>query len=160
MNKKLRLIVTLLGLSLIILNPCSSNAQEYWWQNWEKNQFNPVIGQGPDTWFEHVFGSPVIYDDGIYKLWFSGWGVIDNIRRVGYATSTNGFSWNIEDNYIFSGTVLGPNIYIETVLKVNDTLKMWYDGFESINPFLSRIGYAWSIDGINWNEHTEAVLNP
>ena len=159
MKKQLQRIITLLGLSLILINPSSLNGQEYWWENWEKNPANPVIQEGPDTWFEHAIGSPVINDNGNFKMWFSGWGVIDNIRRVGYA-EYNGILWDIHPTYVFSGTALGPNIYIDCVLKINDTLKMWYTGFESFNPYTPNIGYAWSMDGINWNEHPEAVLTP
>jgi hypothetical protein len=43
------------------------------------------------------------------------------------------------------------------VMNDNDTLKMWYSGVGWLTgsdtcPHV-RIGYAWSLDGINWNEH-------
>lgn len=47
------------------------------------------------------------------------------------------------------------------VMNDNDTLKMWYSGSGWLNAADDcprvRIGYAWSLDGINWNEY---VGNP
>ena len=50
------------------------------------------------------------------------------------------------------------------VMLDNDTLKMWYAGVGWVSAFDDcphvRIGYAWSIDGINWNEYANnPVLN-
>ena len=43
------------------------------------------------------------------------------------------------------------------VMLDNDTLKMWYAGVGWVSAFDDcphvRIGYAWSLDGINWNEY-------
>ncbi len=50
------------------------------------------------------------------------------------------------------------------VMNDNDTLKMWYSGVgwlmvSDVCPHV-RIGYAWTLDGINWNEHAgNPVLN-
>lgn len=50
------------------------------------------------------------------------------------------------------------------VISDNDTLKMWYSGSGWLHsdddcPHV-RIGYAWSLDGINWNESPEnPVIN-
>lgn len=51
-----------------------------------------------------------------------------------------------------------------TILKDNDTLKMWYSGVGWVSASdpcpRVRIGYAWSLDGISWTEHpTNPVLN-
>ncbi len=43
--------------------------------------------------------------------------------------------------------VLGPGM-----LEVDDTLRMWYQGWPG-----RGIGYAWSLDGINWTKH---ISNP
>jgi len=44
-----------------------------------------------------------------------------------------------------------------TVLLENDTLKMWYAAVGG--DFKSRIGYAYSTDGINWTKHSDMVIN-
>jgi hypothetical protein len=161
MKKQLRIFLALFGLSMIVLSPCITNAQEQWWSKWEKNMlFNPVIQYGPDSWFYHAKNSAVIHDDSTYRMWFTGFGGIDDYRRIGYAESTNGNSWDIHhEEPVLSGTVLGSHTYIGSVLKINDTLKMWYSGKELLIE-QGKIGYAWSLDGYNWNEHHEAVLNP
>lgn len=38
-----------------------------------------------------------------------------------------------------------------SVIKDGDTLRMWYTGRDTKGIF--RIGYAWSLDGQNWNKH-------
>jgi predicted GH43/DUF377 family glycosyl hydrolase/dienelactone hydrolase len=43
------------------------------------------------------------------------------------------------------------------VIMDNDTLKMWYVGWTSVWRTPTHIGYAWSLDGINWNRN---VNNP
>ena len=46
-------------------------------------------------------------------------------------------------------------VWHPTVIKDGDTLRMWYSGHnESIwTPNnISSIGYAWSLDGIDWNK--------
>ncbi|MDK2772084.1 MAG: hypothetical protein KYX68_07670 [Flavobacterium sp.] len=50
------------------------------------------------------------------------------------------------------------------VISVNDTLKAWFSGSGWLANDTScghvRIGYAWSLDGINWNEYIQnPVLN-
>ena len=55
---------------------------------------------------------------------------------------TKSFGWE-------SGIVLSPSVILH-----NDTLKMWYTGSTSLfNP--ASIGYAWSLDGINWTKYNK-----
>ena len=64
------------------------------------------------------------------------------------------------DNPVF---IKGPAFYDltavgqPTVLFENDTIKMWYSAVGG--DMKSRIGYAWSLDGVNWNKHIDMVLN-
>jgi len=44
-----------------------------------------------------------------------------------------------------------------TVILVDDTIKMWYSAVGG--DMKSRIGYAWSIDGVNWTKHSDMVIN-
>jgi hypothetical protein len=49
-------------------------------------------------------------------------------------------------------------VWFPAVIKDNDTLRMWYTGFDRSawggNP-IGNIGYAWSLDGIEWNRDSE-----
>jgi hypothetical protein len=56
-------------------------------------------------------------------------------------------------NPVFEGTPSGWNeeILCTSILDEGDTLKMWYTGYDGI-PTNTDIGYAWSLDGIEWND--------
>ncbi len=50
-------------------------------------------------------------------------------------------------------------VWFPAVIKDGDTLRMWYTGHRDIpfnNP-IGHIGYAWSLDGIEWNRD---AVNP
>jgi predicted GH43/DUF377 family glycosyl hydrolase len=157
MKTQLQFLVCLAGLSLLTLNAVNSQSQDHWWQDWMKDLMNPVVQSGPDTWFHHVLPSTVIHEDGTYKMWFSGWQP-QGIRRIGYAESNDGTNWDIFPYPVFQGETWDTQIYIGTVLRVHDTLRMWYTGFTSISTFDAQIGYAWSIDGYSWNRYSEPVM--
>jgi len=44
-----------------------------------------------------------------------------------------------------------------TTLFENDTIKMWYAAVGG--DMKARVGYAYSIDGINWTKHSDMVMN-
>ena len=55
-------------------------------------------------------------------------------------------------SYGNSGTWDDKQVWNPAVIKDGDTLKMWYTGGEEIvwEGAFTKIGYAWSIDGISW----------
>ncbi|HMP41758.1 MAG TPA: hypothetical protein PKA05_15370, partial [Roseiflexaceae bacterium] len=150
----------------------------------------PVIS-GADTTFDtaEIFPPAVIRDTAsvaqpcgnltsglCYRMWYVG---VDSAqtRRIGYAVSTDGISWNrVRGNAtggaVFEGSgVTGDfdsnGVTTNTVLKVGDTFHMWYTGRGASR--IEGIGYATSTDGINWtrvpgsagspaNENNNAVL--
>ncbi len=70
--------------------------------------------------------------------------------------------WVKHSNPVLSRSAVYPNwkglsTSDACVIKDNDTLKMWFagSGWMSTNDVCPhvRIGYAWSLDGIHWNEH-------
>jgi hypothetical protein len=53
--------------------------------------------------------------------------------------------------------------FLPTVIKDGDTLKMWYTGSRGnyLSPDPMEIGYAWSLDGVNWTKYSgNPVLSP
>ncbi|MCZ6704098.1 MAG: T9SS type A sorting domain-containing protein, partial [Ignavibacteria bacterium] len=46
-------------------------------------------------------------------------------------------------------------VFVQSVILVGDTLKMWYGGNSDSHIFNNNfsIGYAWSLDGINWTKY-------
>jgi predicted GH43/DUF377 family glycosyl hydrolase len=133
--------------------------------NWTREATNPVLALGsPGTWDdESVAQAAVIKDGGVYKMWYSG--NDGSVGRIGYATSTDGISWNKDS---LNNPVLEPDVgqwdgnfaHMCTVIKDGSTYKMWYSG---ANDFMTshRIGYATSTDGITWVKYAgNPVLEP
>lgn len=48
-------------------------------------------------------------------------------------------------------------VWLQSVILVGDTLKMWYSGKSDSHIFNNNfsIGYAWSLDGINWTKYND-----
>ena len=131
--------------------------------NWIKYSGNPVFATGPEgSWddFRVAMGS-IIVKDNIYHMWYAG---CDGTKisywygsNIGYATSTDsGVTWI---KYPSPVLVTGPtgewddySVFSPWVISDNDTLKMWYDGFRTD---ADGIGYAWSLDGINWTKYND-----
>jgi predicted GH43/DUF377 family glycosyl hydrolase len=124
---------------------------------WAKSAANPVLRSGESgTWDDLYRGQvAVIYDGGLYKMWYSG-GRSSGAWQVGYATSANGLDWTIHaGNPVLPAG--GPGSWDEqdsvgpTVIKDGDTYKMWYYGCNADYTVCS-IGYATSLDGIVWTK--------
>lgn len=100
----------------------------------------------------------VLKEGGTYKLWYTAIGS-DNVERIAYATSPDGLTWNKQ------GVVLSPDqgwegkaLSAPSVIKDGGTYKMWYDGRDSSGT--TRIGYAYSADGVVWIKNGKWVLAP
>jgi hypothetical protein len=106
----------------------------------------------------------VVYDATLtppYHMWYTG---TRNVTvgmttvtewRIGYATSTNGTSWNRQNN---GDAVLTPtaggwddiDVYWCHVIRDAGVWKMWYTGYGG--TLGEAIGYAESADGISWTK--------
>ena len=133
---------------------------------WSKDASNPVIEPGPDgAWDdEGVLSSGVIYEDGIYHMWYDGWDGANT--RIGLATSSDGFNWTKSaGNPVMD---VGPaeswddaSIGFPSVVFDGTTYQMWYTGNDSMEvgtPFgagIAGIGYATSPDGSIWTKFEE-----
>jgi predicted GH43/DUF377 family glycosyl hydrolase len=124
--------------------------------NWNKYPSNPVLSLGsPGSWDDKQVLEPVVlFDGGIYHMWYAG----DDgttTRRIGYANSTDGLTWNkYSANPIIDIGTTGlwddDSIHPSTVIKNGTTYQMWYHGYDGSNH---RIGYATSPDGLSWTKH-------
>ncbi|MBC8236139.1 hypothetical protein H8E77_41865, partial [bacterium] len=129
---------------------------------WTNYEGNPVLDVGvPGAWDDyHVFGPSVLFDDGTYKMWYTGYD--GSNYRIGYATSTDGIVWTkYANNPVLdlgaSGAWDDVHVYTPSVLFEDGTYKMWYTGYDGSH---SRIGYAISTDGIDWDKYEgNPVLN-
>jgi uncharacterized repeat protein (TIGR01451 family) len=126
--------------------------------NWTKEAANPVLSPGQSWEVEGVRAGSVIYDGGLYKMWYtgydSGW-----VGRIGYATSPDGVAWTKHgSNPVLdvgaSGSWEDDEVSGPTVIKEGGTYHMWYTGYDGMT---SRIGHATSSNGTNW---TKDPANP
>ena len=113
---------------------------------WEKYEGNPVLGLGGSgAWDDYHVSTPfVLFEDGTYKMWYSGYDGSDD--RIGYTTSPNGITWTkYAGNPVLGlgapGEWNDDEVGHPSVLFENGTYKMWYGGSHGSNW---RIGYATS----------------
>jgi len=124
---------------------------------------NPVLSRGTsDEWDDDRVGDPsVIYEYGVYKMWYAG--NDGNVWKIGYATSPLGNTWTkYGSNPVFSGTSGkwdASGVYDPWVIKIGGTYHMWYGGYTGNSG--DYIGHATSTDGITWTKDgTNPVLTP
>lgn len=118
----------------------------------DRSKYNPIAVSAPF----------VIYDDGIFKMWyitFTQWKVYDGRMEptfvIKYATSDNGIDWNTSDKVCFNSTYDGESFARPWVLKDNGIYKMWFSsrgpvGYREKGGQHYMVEYAESVDGENW----------
>ena len=134
---------------------------------WTKYEGNPVLIETAGGWDASEISLPsVLFHEGKYRLWY--WGCARKCR-IGYATSSNGISWEKYSNapVLAEG---GPGSWDESyviaphVIFHDGVYKMWYRGTRERSggrPLGASIGYATSTDGIHWNKYVNnPVLTP
>ncbi len=112
-----------------------------------RNNFRPTSQGAPS----------VLFHDGIYKMWHwfsTKWITVEGKPfldyKIGYAESLNGIDWEMKDLTCLQAdpekgefAVARPWVIFE-----NNIFKMWYS--IRIVGKMYRIGYAESLDGLNW----------
>ena len=106
-----------------------------------------------------------------YKMWYTGWngdtegaGVVSRINfRIGYATSSNGTSWQKQPGSAGGGAILGLGAAGQSdakgvgqphVIKEGSNYRMWYEGFDGT---YWRVFYATSSNGTTWTKQGVAL---
>jgi hypothetical protein len=149
--------------SIIFLQPNSLQAQT----NWTNYPGNPVINSDFDPGAIAMARPSVLFDGVSYHMWYSSIRVFPiqenmlHLGCMGYATSTDGISWQ-SVNPVALGPVFNGNAFDMWfasqgwVIEDRDTFKIWYWGLHpNVEGGASQsIGYAWSLDGSNWTRVT------
>lgn len=132
---------------------------------WQKVQTAPVLDLGEgEAWDREGVSDPaVLYDGRSYRMWYTGFD--GELRRLGYATSANGVTWEklagdpvlAEGN---EGTWNSAGLSGPAVVQVGGTYRLWYTGSDGQHL---RLGYATSqipgdIDGDGAISAMDAVL--
>ena len=122
--------------------------------SWMKFSGNPVLDISPPGQFDSysIYSPMVIFDDGIYKMWYtSSDGSIH--PRIAYATSSDGITWQKHGVVLTEGTGWeAQSLDKPFVIRNGDTYQMWYSGHSGTGGQFD-IGYATSPDGVNWTKH-------
>ncbi|MBI4430003.1 MAG: hypothetical protein HY562_12895, partial [Ignavibacteriales bacterium] len=134
----------------------SSRAQTKWF----KYESNPVLDVGPKgAWDSENSGiKRVIRQGSTYQMWFTGRD--GKLSRSGYATSRDGIFWTkYRSNPVLSVTPQSwdkREAYMPYVIFSDSMYQMWYTGAVNAGGW---IGYATSLDGIEWKKEALPVLN-
>ncbi len=106
---------------------------------------NPVFaGTGDNTWDRKIRERGyILFENGVYRMWYTGYNNEESERHLGYATSDDGITWKR-----YSDRPIYDKGWVEdmSVIKVNDTYYMFAEGRNDIAHILT------SHDGIQWNE--------
>lgn len=153
MKTNLHFKIVAIGLTIFLFAGNNLTAQE----NWVKYENNPVLSAAP--WSSNARSPVVLFEDNEFKMWFVG--EVVNGNAIGYAESADGINWNPDDNPVIPTGVQGnwdASRQPGSVIRVGDTLKMWYSGSSDDFNFNISIGYAYSLDDINWYLESDPVL--
>lgn len=139
--------------------------------NWTKHP-DPVLTKGgPGSWERLWLETPsVIYDEGLYKMWYSGESTETglSLSQVGYATSPDGVSWTKHPtNPVLPVGLPGEAddkvAGVGSVLKVDSLYMMWYCAVSQLDTNFTNVEvhFASSQDGISWTKYyNNPLLTP
>lgn len=105
------------------------------------------------SWMQKgVLGPTVIYDQGIFKMWFEGQSGSAYHNGIGYATSSDGMVWTIRPDPVVPTNSQRPTTWHPDVLKRDGTYYLFFSvsSSPSINP--KEMYLMTSTDGITWTD--------
>ena len=113
---------------------------------------NPVfVGTKTETWDKSIRERGfILFDDGIYKMWYTGYKGNDNdIKYLGYATSNDGITW---DRYQKDPVFREKWTEDMSVTPYEGKYYMYAEGENDIAHLLT------SDDGIYWQEQGDLIM--
>ena len=130
--------------------------------NFEKHGNVPILDRKNDEPFSR--SAPfIIKESEIFKMWY--WSCVKWTRTnqsihynnvIKYATSLDGINWSVNPNISISPNFINEySVGRPCVIKDNQIYKMWYSIRSHNEPY--KIGYAESVDGIDWIRKDEEV---
>jgi hypothetical protein len=129
---------------------------------WTKHS-GPVLDVGGSGTFDETLVRPhtVIVEGATYKMWYSGaqylGAALGWSMRVGYAESPDGITWSRRLEPVLGPTELweGMSASNPYILFDGTTYHMLYTGGTDNSSVIDlSIGYAYSINGINWTKYS------
>ena len=132
---------------------------------WIDYHNNPLISLSGSYYDNMAIAQPVVlFDGGIYKMWYHGLGRIGNDPwkvHVLYCESIDGINWTKYPNPViypggynsWDSKAVSPG----AVIKENGIYKMYYCGYSDEYDNW-HVGYATSVDGINWEKYPQPII--
>lgn len=138
--------------------------------DWEQ----PVCTDPPacETHFGGLLEPTVVYQDGMYHLWYAAWGGESSFGyRMGYATSEDGIQWTRYPDPVFAAGEAGSwdSEIVSHFHVVPDPVQgyhLFYFGIaadqscDNCNMTPGAIGHAYSPDGIQWERNPNNPVVP
>jgi predicted GH43/DUF377 family glycosyl hydrolase len=134
--------------------------------NWTKDSSNPIMIPDTSAW---EAGGPhypsILPVQGGYKMWYAGYNAEFSLAMIGYATSSDGISWqrDVDNNPVLTIGAPGEwdyNGVTPQVILIDPTYHLWYNA-RPYNGNPSQVGYAASTDGITWTKYDDSTTtNP
>lgn len=106
----------------------------------------------------------ILEDDGLFKMWYGSTISWDSpngemIHVIKYATSKDGVNWDKHGIAIPFELGIAQAFSRPCVIKLAGFYHMWFS-YRSGDGSTYRIGYAKSIDAINWNVNFDSGITP
>ncbi len=120
---------------------------------WTKHASNPVLTQSSSGWDNYNVGWPVVVKVGsTYSLFFGGRTTTDARKNIGYATSSDGFSWTkYTGNPVIDRSAISAGSYDMVAAHVvfdNGLYYMYWTCGSGANDMDTCVSY--STDKITW----------
>ncbi|MCD4756692.1 MAG: hypothetical protein K8R39_00290 [Arcobacteraceae bacterium] len=137
--------------------------------SFKKYSEGPIIGISKDVPYGVGNISIHIDNDKNWHMWYTsytGWEEENSIYNptyvIKYATSMNGLDWEYPDITCIDINHVQENLATPSVLKIDNKYHMWYSVRDSFSQDGGskggyRIGYAQSLDKINWIRRDDEV---
>ena len=110
---------------------------------------------------KHVYAPTILKTGRTYQMWFTD--VSQDPWCIRHASSQDGSKWRVSPDPVLE---LDQNwesgrLFYPTVLKLGDAYLMWYGSYWTERDNTTALGFAVSIDGLNWYKHPQnPVLRP
>lgn len=127
---------------------------------WQQVQDQPVLTGDIGYWDTHSVTSPsVVLINGTYHMWYTGYEKSGSSPAIGYATSSNGVSWNKQTEPVVTGavsTVTDRGVQDPHIISYNNgqLYEMWFVANTRNEQSLTRL---YSTNGTYWQVNDEEL---
>ncbi len=125
--------------------------------HWTKH--GPVIHPGPPgSWMEKGADGPsVIYENGVFRMWFEGHSSGRYHNGIGYATSTDGKFWAVNYQPVVTTNSSRPTMWHPCVMRKDALYYLYFGVSSSASLSPGDIYVMTSTDGDNWIDRGRAL---